>query len=96
MMPTIVAQAGPPAYSNIPFGVSPFRNGSMRAMQQVGLRDDGGVRRRGQDGEARGRQRLAHVAHDAAAEQPEQRDRMLERHDVGIAGDDEHRESSAP
>ena len=24
-------------YSNIPFGVSPFRNGSMKAMQQVRL-----------------------------------------------------------
>jgi dihydrofolate reductase len=36
-------------------------------VQQVRLRDDGRVRRRRQNGEARGRQWLAHVAHAAAA-----------------------------
>jgi hypothetical protein len=43
-------------------------------VQQIGLIDHGGVRRCRQHGEPRRRQRLAHIAHGAAAQQPEQRD----------------------
>src|SRR5213596_3049386 len=60
-------------------------------VEQAHLGDDGGVRGRRKNGEARGRQRLAHVAHGAAAEQAEQRHVVLERRDVGVAGDDEYR-----
>src|SRR5688572_7390751 len=59
-------------------------------IQYVRLSDDRGMRRRRHDRQARRRQRLTHVAHCAAAEKPEQRDRMVERCDVGIACDNEY------
>ena len=45
----------------------------------------------GKTAKPRGWQRLAHVAHDSAAKQPEHRDRMFEGSNVGVTADDQHR-----
>ena len=80
----------PPYCSKNPFGVSPFRNGSMKAMSRSTCVITAVCEVAGSTARREAGQRLSHVAHDAAAEEPEHRHQMLERRRVGIAGDDQH------